>query len=124
MKSLFSLAGLLFVLAIGFYIYKMQIQQGQVNGEPITQQISTAAIKTDLLSLGKAEKLYLAINGRYGTIGQLKKSGVMSSIPEGWQGYVYEAEVEGAEHFRIVARPLNPDLPAFSVDETMDISQR
>jgi hypothetical protein len=126
MRASLGLIGLLIVLGIGYYIYSSQI--GQVaDDKPAIQQINLTAIRSDLLSLGQAERLFFAANGSYATLEQLRSSGVMSSIPEGNRsGYRYTAEVDGASHFRITANPpgsSSGDLPTFSIDETMQISE-
>jgi hypothetical protein len=125
MRAVFGFVGILIVLGIGYYIYSTQIQSGP-NGTPLPQQTSLVAIKQDLLSLGRSEGLYLATNGSYATIEQLKSSGVASVVPDGGRwGYEYSVEVEGAAHFIITARPIDPsrtDQPTFTIDETMQIS--
>lgn len=125
MRAVFGFVGILMALGIGYFIYSTQIQNGS-NGIPLPQQTNFVAIRQDLLSLGRSEGLYLATNGSYATIEQLKSSGVTSIIPDGnrW-GYKYSIEVEGAAHFIITARSIDssrPDQPTLSIDETMQIS--
>jgi hypothetical protein len=114
-------------LAIGYYIYSVQIR-GVTDGKPPAQQVNLIAVRNDLLTLGQAERLYLATNGTYGTLDELRQSGNMSSLPEdNNRGYTYVAEVRGAAHFRITAKPADlsrTDLPIFSIDETMRIQFR
>jgi|WetSurSiteA1Bulk_404760.scaffolds.fasta_scaffold05752_4 hypothetical protein len=126
MKATFGMVGLLIVLGIGYFIYSSQIRHA-TNGKPLAQQIDFVAVRSDLLSLGQAERLYLAANGSYATLEQLRHSKVMSSIPKGNRsGYRYSIEVDGAAHFQITASPTDSsgaDLPILSIDETMQISQ-
>jgi Tfp pilus assembly protein PilE len=119
-----GMIGLLTVLAIGYYTYSTQIRQ-LTNGRPVAQQINLAAVKSDLLSIAQSERYYLATNGSFATLEQLRESGNVSSIPENRRGYVYVAEVTGVAHFRIIAKPADSsrtDLPTLSIDETMQIS--
>ena len=126
MRASLGLIGLLIVLGIGYWIYSSQIEQG-TDGKSAVQQINLVAIKSDLLSFGQAERLYLAANGSYATLEQLRSSNVMSSIPVGNRsGYRYTAEVDGSSHFQIIANPpesAGADLPTLSIDETMQISE-
>ena len=125
MRATLGMVGLLTALAIGYLIYSAQLRQS-ANDRPVVQQINLTAVRRDLLSFGQAERLYLAANGSYATLEQLRQSNITSSLPEGnrW-GYVYSAEVDGPAHFRITASPTGTsgaDLPTLSIDETMQIS--
>ena len=126
MRATFAMVGLLIVLVIGYLIYSTQIRQA-TGDRPLVQQINFVAVRSDLLSLGQSERLYLAANGSYATLEQLRHSDIVSSVPESNRlGYEYTAEVDGAEHFRITASPTDSsrdDLPTLSIDETLQISQ-
>lgn len=125
MRAFSGLVGMLAVLAIGYYIYSGQIDQGKTNSRPLVQQIDLTVVKTDLLSLGQAERYYLATNGRYATLEQLKQFDSIGSIPQNRHGYVYIAEVDGAAHFRITAKPVDSsrkDLPTLFITETMQVT--
>jgi hypothetical protein len=127
MRAAFGFVGLLLVLGIGYLIYTSQIKE-MGDGKPLKQQIDLVGVKSDLLSLAQAEKLYFATNSSYASFEELKWSKVRSTIPEnGRSGYQYTIEVNGAEHFQITADP--PDssetvLPTLSIDETMQLSQK
>ena len=125
MRAALGMVGLLITLGIGYLIYSAQIR-GVTNDKPLAQHINFVAVRSDLLSLGQAEKLYLASNGSYATLEQLRQSNVSSSIPKGNRtGYTYAAEADGAEHFLITASPTDSsraDLPTFSIDETLQVS--
>jgi Tfp pilus assembly protein PilE len=126
MRAALGLVGLLIVLVIGYLIYSTQIRSVS-NDKPLVQQINLVAVRCDLLSLGQAEGLYLASNGSYANLEQLRSSNIMNSFPEGGRsGYRYTAEVDGAAHFRITASPTDSskaDLSTLSIDETLQISQ-
>jgi hypothetical protein len=126
MRAALGLAGLLIVLLIGCLIYSSQIRRNS-DGKPLAQQTDFVAVRGHLLSLGQAERLYYATNGRYANLGELQRSNDMNSLPDGGRsGYQYTAEVEGEAHFRITANPIDPsrtDLRPLSIDETMQISQ-
>jgi hypothetical protein len=124
-RATLGLVGLLMALGIGYFIYSLQIQ-AVTDDKPLAQQADLVAVRRDLLSLGQAERLYLATNGSYATIEQLQRFKMMNALPEdNPRGYKYAAEVDGAAHFRITARPTDSsraDLPTLSIDETMQIS--
>ena len=126
MKTALGMVGLLVVLGIGYAIYTSQIQHLS-NDKPLKLEIDLVGIKADLLSLAQAERLYLASNGTYATLEQLRRSNMMNSFPAGNRsGYKYTIEVEGAEHFQITASPTGssqPDFPTLSIDESMQIMQ-
>ncbi len=126
MKAIFGLVGLLAVLVIGYLIYTTQLREIS-SDKPLKQQIDLVAVRSNLLSLAQAERLYLAANGSYATLEQLRESNVMSRVPsESRSGYRYTIDVDGAAHFQITASPTESsgnDLPTLSIDETLQISE-
>lgn len=125
MRAILGIVGLLAVLVVGYFIYSAQIGPVTKDKSPV-QQINLVAVRSDLLSLAQAERLYLATNGSYAGLEELRRSGNVNPFPEQIRrGYVYSVEVDGARHFRITARPSDSsrtDLPTFSIDEGMQIS--
>jgi hypothetical protein len=125
MRSAFGFVGILMVLGIGYYIYSARIRSGPDN-ELLPRQTNLIAVKQDLLALAQAERLYLAANGSYATLEQLRRSGVVGALPKGGRGgYEYSIEADGARHFVITASPMDSsrsDLPTFSIDESMQVS--
>ncbi|MEJ2109601.1 MAG: type IV pilin protein [Acidobacteriota bacterium] len=125
MRGFFGLVGILLVVGIGFLVYSHQIQSDP-DAPPLPQQIDLADVRTDLLSIGQAERLYFATNGHYATLEELQNSGVVSVVPTGsrWS-YTYMIETVGSDNFRITARPkdLGQDLPIFTMDKTMQVSR-
>ncbi len=118
--------GLLLVVGVGFYIYTRQaesVSQGMPEGGP-RAAIDVTGVKNDLLALAQAERRYLALEGRYATLDELRSSGEVSFPAAGRGPYVYSAEVS-ASSFRILAThqgtppkgvPVN-----LVIDETMQI---
>jgi hypothetical protein len=123
MRATFGFIGILMVLGIGYLIYSSQIQSGP-NDEQLPQQTNLIAVRQDLLSLGQSERLYMATNGTYASLEQLRSSGIAANLPNGNRGgYEYSIEVSGAEHFLITARPVDSgrNLPVMTIDETMQV---
>lgn len=126
MRTALGLAGLLIVLLVGCLIYSSQIRQLS-DDKPLAQQVDVVAVRSDLLSLGQAERLYYAMNGRYASLEELRRSNAVNSFPNGGRsGYQYAVETDGDAHFRITASPIDfsrTDLPHLCINETMQISQ-
>lgn len=118
---------LLIAVAVVYFILKTQFAKGPGGGVPPQQVIDVAGVKNDLLAIAQAERLYLASHGTYATIDQLQQEGSITFSGVNRRGYNYVAELEGGEHFRIVATPSDPakeGWPTLSIDETMQITQR
>ena len=123
MRSVAGILGLVLVTAVVYYLYALQFSRLE-GGSPPAQQIDLVGVRSDLVSLAQSERIFLAMNGVYGTLEQLRLSGNTHARATR-RGYVYEAEIDGARHFRIIARPADPSGPegfALSIDETMQIS--
>jgi hypothetical protein len=124
MKALFGILGLLSAAAIIHVLYTSQVRRAAGDGPP-RQQIELVRVRTDLLALAQAERLYMASNGRFATLEELRTSGGMDLAAAGRRGYVYDVQIENGLHFRIIARPSdasNPQWPTLSIDENMRIS--
>jgi hypothetical protein len=126
MRSIFGFVSTLLVLMIGYFAYTSFFQTTAPDGKPLVQEISLVRVKNDLLSLAQAERFYLASNGTYGTLDELRAGGSPISLPnEDRRGYSYELEKDGGAHFRVIARPAEAvsGLPVISIDETMQIKE-
>ncbi len=124
MKAILGMLGLVIVIAIVYFIYTARFSGGNGSSPP-KQEIDLTAIRMDLLSLAQAEKRYAAVNGSYATLEQLRQEGSVLFEGAGRRGYVYEIDIEGAQHFRIIAKPADAgktDWPTLSIDETVQIS--
>jgi flagellin-like protein len=124
MRAISGILGLVLVLAIVYFVYRMQISKDGGNPPP-KQQIDLTAVRSDLLSLAQAERRYFATNGTYATLEQLQQTGTIHFPGTGRRGYTYAIETGDAEHFRITAKPSDPtriDWQTISIDETMQFS--
>jgi hypothetical protein len=84
-------------------------------------------VRSDLLAIAQAERLYMASNGTYASVEKLQQDGGLTFAGANRRGYNYAAEVEGGQHFRITATPVDPAKaawPTLSIDDTMQISQQ
>ena len=126
MKAAASVLGLVIVLAIVWMLVKTQFTQGPTGGAPPKQVIDVVGVKTDLLAIAQAERLYLASHGSYASIDQLQQDGALSFSGANRRGYNYIAEVNDGQHFKITAAPSDPakiGWPTLSIDENMEVTR-
>jgi hypothetical protein len=127
MKSAGALLALVIVLAVGYFIYKSQFQQGATGGAPPKEVIDVVGVKNDLLAIGQAERVYLANHGSYASIDQLQTDGSLNFSGTNRRGYNYVAETDDGQHFQVRATPSDPAKsawPTLSIDENMQITQQ
>lgn len=68
--------GLLIALAVGAYIYSKQATTGLPSGAASPKAaIDLTGVKNDLLAIAQAEKRYQAMNGKYGSLSELRENG-------------------------------------------------
>jgi competence protein ComGC len=119
-----SLIGLVIVLLIVFVGYKLYLSQIRyASGTTPSRTIDVVGVKSDLLAIGQAERLYQVQHNSYGTLDQLVSSGAMSMAKSGRDGYTYEVETSG-NSFRVIAHcpaASSPGCTNYAVDETMDV---
>ena len=126
MKKAGGLVGLVIVLAVGYYLVKTQLQHLS-GGAPPQQIIDAAGVKSDLVTIGQAERMYLASHGSYATLEQLQQEGSLTFSGSSHRGYTYGAEVDDGQHFKITATPSDPakaGWPTLAIDETMQVTQQ
>jgi len=112
------------VLGIGYWIYRAELVARPDGTSTIIDHADLAGAKTDLISIGEAERLYLTSHEGYATLDQLQEAGSIAF--QSRHGYEFNIEVDGALHFRAVATPASPskkEWPVLSIDETLQISQ-
>lgn len=122
MRATASLLGLVIVLAIGYWIYKAELAPGPQGTTPPIEQADVTGVTADLLSIGQAERLYLASHGSYASFDQLQQEGSIA-FGSTRHGYNYTVEAQGAEHFKAVAAPAKAGWPTLSVDENLQVSR-
>ncbi|SPE25898.1 exported hypothetical protein [Acidobacteriia bacterium SbA2] len=121
------LVSLLIVAAIIWFVVKPQFTHGPEGGASPKQMIDVVGVKTDLVVIGKAEQLYLAVHGSYASLEQLEQDGEIAFSGTGRRGYNYTAEVNDGLHFKITAVPSAPDKqgwPTLWIDQSMQVAQQ
>lgn len=127
MRATASILGLVIVLAIGWFILKTQFTTSPTGVGPPKQVIDVVGVKTDLVAIGQAERLYLASHGSYASLDQLQQDGAIIFSGTNRRGYNYSAEVVDGQHFTVTAMPANPTQegwPRLSIDENMEVTQQ
>lgn len=127
MKGAGAILGIVFAVAIIYFLVKTQYSTGPTGGAPPKEVIDVAGVKSDLVAIGQAERMYLASHGAYASVDQLHEDGSIAFSGTNRRGYNYMAEVDDGQHFRISAAPSDPakqGWPTLVIDDTMQISQQ
>ncbi len=126
MKAGGAILGLVIVVAIIWFVMKSQYSQGPAGAQPPAETIDVVGVKSDLLAIAQAERMYLASHGSYVSVDELQQDGSITFSGANRRGYSYTAEVDDGQHFKITARPSDPakaSWPSLSIDETMQVTQ-
>ena len=134
MKGIFGVLGLLITAAVGLGIYSYTLKQASPGpGMVVTQNISLTGVKTDLVAIAQAERMYYTQNGSYTDLQTLSSDGTMNITRTNRDGYSYSAEPSG-NTFTVTATytapPVSnptgvtpPRFPTFTIDQTMEVHQ-
>jgi hypothetical protein len=127
MRKVGGLLGLVIALGIGYFIFKTQMMQGPTHGAPPKQVIDVVGVKNDLISIGQAERMYMASHGTYASLDQLQQEGTLAISNGSRRGYAYSVGFQGGRHFQVTATPTDPakkGWPTLTMDETMEVQQQ
>jgi hypothetical protein len=108
----FGFVGTIVTMAIGMYIYSLQIKTlnpgaGSGTGEEVA---TVTGVKNDLISIANAERGFMASQGKYASMGELI-AGNYITIKGERPPYVYDVETS-AEGFRATATRTTKGAPA------------
>jgi len=126
MKGMFTIVGLLIALGVGYFLYTKSLTSAGVADAPPQQTIDTIDIKTNLMNIAQAERIYVVSHGTYGTLEQLQQDG-SSALPTENRGYVFSVTPNGAQSFTAVAAPTDPNRPGWptlTIDQTMVVTSK
>lgn len=127
MRAAMGLISIVIVLAVGYWFYASELKTSGATaaaGAP-AQVISTVGVKSDLLSIAQAERIYQASHDSYGSLDELYSSGALMVKKSGRNGYTYSAETS-SDGFTITARcqaQTSTPCPSFCIDQDMQIQQ-
>ena len=125
MRGIVAVGGLLVALGIGYFLYNRSLTTAGGTRTPPQQQIDVIDIRTNLMNIGQAERMYLAAHGTYGTLEQLREDA--PALPTENRGYVFNVEPDGARSFRATATPVDPDKsgwPTLVINETLTVAEQ
>jgi len=112
MLRVFGFLGTIVTMAIGVYIYSLQVKTltpGAGSGNP-EEVVTVTGVKNDLIGIATAERGYLASQGKYASLDELI-SGNYVSIKSERPPYVYDVEVNSGG-FRATATRTTKGAPA------------
>jgi len=112
MGRAFGFLGTVITLAIGMYIYSLQVKTltpGAGSGNP-EEAATITGVKNDLISIANAERGYLASQGKYASLGELT-SGNYLTIKGERPPYIYDVELTD-NSFRATATRTTKGAPA------------
>jgi hypothetical protein len=127
MRAAMGLLSIVIVLAVGYWFYASNLKTSGTTaaaGAP-AQVISTVGVKSDLLSIAQAERIYQTSHDSYASLDELYSSGALTVKKSGRDGYTYSAETS-SDGFTITARcqaQSSTPCPSFSIDQNMQIQQ-
>ncbi len=125
MRSLATIVGLVVVLGAGYFMYRAQVTNIGMNEASPQAQIDVTSIRSQLLTIGEAERQYVVAHGAYGTLDQLRQDGP-STLGTDDRGYVFSVDADGSRSFKATATPTDSNRagwPTLTIDETMEIGR-
>jgi hypothetical protein len=128
MGRAFGFLSLIFVVAVGAYIYMRQTQGVMSAGSSNPKAtVDLIGVRNDLLAIAQAERSHAALQGSYVSIEALRSQGDLTMTRDSRGPYNYSAEITDSS-FRVVATYSGPEgsgMPqTLSVDQTMQVSQQ
>jgi hypothetical protein len=126
MKAL-GFIGMLIALGTAYFLYDAQLSRSMPAGTASPREtIDLTSIRSALMEIGQAQRLYVNAHGAYGTLDQLRADGP-PSLGADRRGYVFSVEPSGAQRFTATATPAEPGKagwPTLVITEKMEIFSR
>ncbi len=123
MGRVLGFVGTIVTMAIGLYIYSIQVKALVPGVGRNPEEVATiTGVKNDLIGIANAERGYLASQGKYGSLDDLI-SGDYMTIQGERQPYIYDIQTT-ASGFRVTATRTTDGSPAqIWITETMQIQK-
>jgi len=122
MKGAFGILATVITMAIGVYIYSLQVKTLTPDAGPSNagEVALITGVKNDLIGIANAERGYLASQGKYGSLDELI-SGNYITIKGERPPYIYDVETNSSS-FRATATRTTKGAPAqLWITETMQV---
>ena len=111
MGRAFGFIGTIVTMAIGMYIYSVQIKTlSPASGGNSEEVVTIVGVKNDLISIANAERSYMASQGKYASLEELT-SGNYITIKGERPPYFYDVETTDSS-FRATATRTTKGAPA------------
>lgn len=122
MGRLFGFVATVVTLAIGMYIYSLQVKTltpGAGSGNS-AEVVTITGVKNDLIGIANAERGYMATEGKYASLDELRAGNYISMKAER-PPYVYDVDSTSSS-FRATATRTTKGAPAqLWITETMQV---
>jgi hypothetical protein len=122
MKGVFGILAMVISMAIGVYIYSLQVKTlTPVAGPGNAEEVALiTGVKNDLIGIANAERGYLASQGKYASLEELTAGNYLTMKGER-PPYIYDVEVNTGS-FRATATRTTKGAPAqLWITETMQV---
>jgi hypothetical protein len=123
MGRVLGFLGTIVTMAIGLYIYSVQVKAVVPGVGRNPEEVATiTGVKNDLIGIANAERGYLASQGKYASLDELT-SGNYLTIQGERPPYIYDVQITGTS-FRATATRTTEGSPAqIWITETMQIQK-
>ncbi len=123
MGRVFGFLGVVITMAIGMYIYSLQVKAIEPGTAPAANGIEApliAGIKNDLIAIANAERGYQASEGKYASLDELI-AGKYLSVRADRPPYVYDVEMTGQGFKASATRTIKGAPAQLWITETMQV---
>ncbi len=117
-----GLIGTVLTLAIGMYIYSLQVRnlQPSANGAGASDEAALiTGVKLDLIGIANAERSYMAAQGKYASMDELTSGGYL--IPHERPPYVYDVSITPSGFSSNATRTTKGSPAEMWVTESMEV---
>jgi len=125
-----ALAMVLVVAAILYGVYEVYLKKMQTTdvGTAPTQAITLTGVRSDLLQIARAERSYMVLNGKCGSLDELVSSAGMSMSRKERGGYTYQINCSGSDFQVVAEHPPAAEgsgirYPKLAVDASMQLQE-
>jgi hypothetical protein len=122
MGRAFGFLGTVITLAIGMYIYSLQVKTltpGAGSGNP-EEAATLTGVKNDLIGIANAERGYFASQGKYASLGELT-AGNYLSIKGERPPYIYDVEITDSSFRATATRTVKGSPAQLWITENMQV---
>jgi hypothetical protein len=122
MGRAFGFLGTVVTLAVGMYIYSLQVKnlQPSADGGHSDEAATITGVKTDLIGIANAERGYLATQGKYASLDELI-SGNYISIKGERPPYIYDLQLTSGAFSATATRTTKGTPAQLWITESMEI---